>query len=69
MWEENWETVKMFLRIQTQWRVGMSGPVGLDYAPLEWLCRIYKVEDPALVFTGLQVMEYTALSCFNAKKT
>tara|TARA_R100000030_G_scaffold24843_1_gene18015 strand:- start:363 stop:572 length:210 start_codon:yes stop_codon:yes gene_type:complete len=69
VWEENWETVQMFLRIQTQWRVSMSGPVGLDYAPLEWLCRIYGVEDPALVFTGLQVMEYTALSCFNAKKT
>ena len=38
VWEENWPIVQMFLRIQTQWRVSMSGPVGLDYASLNWLC-------------------------------
>ena len=26
VWEENWEIVEMFLRMQTQWRVGMAGP-------------------------------------------
>ena len=67
VWEENWEIVEMFLRLQTQWRVGIAGPTGLDYAALEWLCRLYSVKDPATLFEGLQLMEVTALSCFNKK--
>jgi len=67
VWEENWEIVEMFLRLQTQWRVGMAGPTGLDYAPLEWLCKLYSVKDPAFLFEGVQLMEVTALSCFNKK--
>ena len=67
VWEENWATVQMFLRIQTQWRVSMSGPVGLDYASLNWLCTLYPVEDQQLLFEGLQIMEFTALNCFSKK--
>lgn len=67
VWEENWQIVEMFLRMQTQWRIGFSGPTGLDYAPLEWLCKLYSVEDPAFLLEGLQLMEVTALSCFNKK--
>jgi len=57
----------MFLRMQTQWRIGFAGPVGLDYAPLDWLCKLYPVEDQQLLFEGLQIMETTALDCFNKK--
>jgi hypothetical protein len=28
---ENCEALAWFLKLQTQWRVGMNGPVGLDY--------------------------------------
>lgn len=28
---ENVEVLNWFLRMQTQWRVGMSGPTGMDY--------------------------------------
>jgi hypothetical protein len=28
---ENMEAVVWFLKMQTQWRVGLNGPVGLDY--------------------------------------
>jgi hypothetical protein len=28
---ENVEAVAWFLKMQTQWRVGMNGPTGLDY--------------------------------------
>lgn len=28
---ENMEAVVWFLRMQTQWRVGMSGPAGMEY--------------------------------------
>ena len=69
VWEENWETLQMFLRMQTQWRIGFSGPTGLDYAALEWLCKLYPVEDPAFLFEGLQLMEAAALTTFNKKKS
>ena len=67
VWEENRDIVDMFMRMQTQWRTSMSGAVGLDYAALEWLCRLYPVDDQQELFEGLQVMEYTALNCFNKK--
>ncbi len=67
VWEDNWEIVQMFLRLQTQWRMSMSGVIGLDYASLDWLCRLYSVKDPVNLFEGLQVMEHTALSCFSKK--
>lgn len=28
---ENMDALGWFLKLQTQWRVGMNGPVGLDY--------------------------------------
>lgn len=34
LWAENWPPVQLFVRYSTQWRVGMAGPVGLDYVPI-----------------------------------
>lgn len=67
VWDDNRQIVEMFMRMQTQWRTSMSGAVGLDYAALEWLCRLYPVDNPQELFEGLQVMEYTALNFFNKK--
>jgi hypothetical protein len=53
----------MFLRLQTQWRVGMNGLIGLDYVAAEWLFRLYsvKVKDRRSLLEDLQVMESAAL--------
>ena len=67
VWEENWETVEMFLRMQTQWNMSMGGPSGFNYSSLDYLCRLYKVEDPVTLFEGLQVMEYAALASLNKR--
>ena len=58
----------MFTRLTTQWNVSMSGMTGLNYSSLEYLCKLYKVKDPVVLFEGIQVMEMTALSCMNKKK-
>ena len=34
VWPENAEALRMFLRIDTQWRTSMSGVVGLDLSVL-----------------------------------
>ncbi len=65
VWEENWEAVMMFLRMQTQWQVSMSGYVGLKYEVLlgsGGLCDLYNVEDRRDVLERLQIMEASALS-------
>ena len=68
MWEENWETVLMFIRMSTQWHTSMAGLTGLNYPSLEWLCKLYSVKDPVALFEGVQVMETTALSILNAER-
>jgi hypothetical protein len=69
VWEENWEIIEMFMRMQTQWVVGMSGAVGLNYPSLEWLCKLYAVTDPIKIFEGIRIMEATALKCFQEQRS
>jgi hypothetical protein len=68
VWEENWDVVMMFLRMQTQWNVSMAGLTGLNYSSLDYLSRLYSVKDPVSLFEGIQVMEVTALTCLNKRK-
>jgi hypothetical protein len=65
--EENWETVAMFLRMQTQWNVAMGGFVGMRYDVLHWLCDLYSVEDQRSMLEGLRVMEAAALQVLNER--
>lgn len=69
VWEENWETVMMFLRMQTQWNASMGGVTGLNYSSLDYLCRLYSVKDPVSLFEGVQVMEVVALSSLNKRNS
>jgi len=65
--EENWESVQMFLRSQTQWRTTMNGILGLDYGALAWLFRLYEVTDQCAVLEDLQVMESAAMLVMNER--
>ena len=65
VWDENWDTVMMFMRMQTQWNVTMGGFVGLKYEVLRWLCDLYSVEDQRTMLDGLRIMEAAALQVLN----
>jgi hypothetical protein len=65
VWDENWDIVMMFMRMQTQWNVVMGGFTGLKYEVLRWLCDLYSVEDPKAMLEGIQVMEAAALEVLN----
>lgn len=69
VWEDNWDIVIMFLRLQTQWNVSMAGLTGLNYSSVEYLGRLYPAKDPVALFEGLQVMEIKALTCLNKKNS
>ena len=65
VWDENWPAMVMFLRCQTQWRTTMSGVIGLDYAAVQWLFRLYGVEDQRTLLEDLQTMEVAAMQAIN----
>jgi len=67
VWEENWRSVEIFLKMQTQWNVTMGGYVGLKYEVLQWLSQLYDVEDKRHLLEDIQVMEAAALSELNKK--
>lgn len=62
---DNWATVEMFLRLQTQWRSTMSGVIGLDYSAAQWLFRLYEVQDQRSLLEDLQTMEVAAMQVIN----
>ena len=58
----------MFLRCQTQWRVGISGIIGLDYTSVVEMIKLYLVEDTVAMLENLQIMEAAALQALNRDK-
>jgi hypothetical protein len=54
---EAWPAVSMFLKVQTQWRVGMGAVIGLDYGALRWCFELEEVENPRELLEDLQVIE------------
>jgi len=58
----------MFLRCQTQWRVGMSGIIGLDYTSVVEMIKLYLVEDTVAMLENIQIIEAAALQALNRDK-
>ena len=63
MWEENWPSVIFFSRLGTQWRVGVSGPTGLDYTAVLALLRTLRLprDEHDALFDDVQTLERAAL--------
>jgi hypothetical protein len=63
VWGENWQALEIFLKVQTQWRVGMGGLIGLDYSAVAWVLKLVASEDQHLnLLDDLQIMERAVLS-------
>lgn len=69
VWPENHAAFTLFCKLQTQWRVGMGGPTGLDYnVLLALLARMkLKAEAHEEMFLDVRVMESAALEAMNEK--
>jgi len=68
-WPDNLHAVRVFMAAATQWRIGMAGPTGLDYAALPELWRRLTVPRKArdAAFADLQVLEAAALDAIHTK--
>lgn len=60
--------IDLFLAAQTQWRVGMAGATGLDYAGVEALARLRGTPLDPETFASLQVCEYAALQAMSEQQ-
>ena len=58
----------MFLRLQTQWRVGVGGIIGLDYTSVLEMIKLYCIEDKKTMLENLQIIESAALKALNKDK-
>lgn len=63
IWPENWTAVMVFADMQTQWNVGMGGPIGLRYEamPMAFQANGVGADRHAEVFAQVRVMERAAL--------
>jgi len=64
--EENWAAIDLFLKVQTQWRVGGLGNLfGLCYSDVIETAKLYEIPNLVEVFEDLQVIEITVMSLLN----
>ena len=68
VWEENWESVMLFIRMMTQWRTTMGGVIGLDYSVLQMLFDLYDIDNRKEIFENIQVMEQEAMLHMNKER-
>jgi hypothetical protein len=68
VWPEAWPAVDLFLKVQTQWRGGASGIIGLDYTAVRWVMQLYGVEDERELLEDLQVIEARVIEKVNDRQ-
>jgi hypothetical protein len=68
VWPEAWPAVDLFLKVQTQWRGGASGIIGLDYQAVRWLMELYEFDDQRTMLEDLQVIEARVIETVNSRK-
>lgn len=63
VWPDNWQSVLLFIDLGTQWRVGMTGYVGLDYSavPVVMTLRGIEQSEREQAFSDIRVMESAVL--------
>lgn len=67
VWPDNYQAVRVFLTMRTQWRPGPGGATGLDYSALPevWRRTQTKPADRDDVFHALQMLESAALTAMH----
>lgn len=70
VWPDVWPAFRVLSAMTTQWRVGMSGPIGLDYGVIPAVGKLLgmKPKQITAVFPDLQVMEAEALAIMAESK-
>lgn len=64
VWDENWQAIELFKRVDGQWRMGSRGPIALDYNVVDRAIDRLKLGDVERdeLMERLRVCESAALS-------
>ena len=57
----------LFLKVQTQWRVGMGGIIGLDYTSVIEMIKLY-TDKPIDLMESIQVIEASILQTISKER-
>ncbi|MBY0474219.1 MAG: DUF1799 domain-containing protein [Nitrosomonas sp.] len=71
VWEENWESVMLFLAMGTQWTVSATGhAIGINYVSLESAMKLANIKKKkrASLFIDVRIMESAALDVYREKQ-
>jgi hypothetical protein len=70
MWPETEQVIRLYSSISTQWRMGFSGPIGLDYSVL--FARMDRMrlsaDEYEYLFQDIRVVESEALAAMNKRE-
>ncbi len=63
----NWLSIKIFIDIQTQWRIDQGVIFGLDYNAVDFIFRLKKkkIKKPLEILADLQVLEAKIVETLN----
>lgn len=69
MWPENWVAFQLLIYMQTQWRIGMNGPTGLDYNVMYQKMGRMKLSESEYdeLEDDMQTLELAALQAIRTK--
>jgi hypothetical protein len=65
---EAWPAVRVFLKVQTQWRADCGTVIGLDYGAVRWVIELLQLADTLDVLADLQIIEATVVAAMNKRK-
>ena len=68
VYDDNWDAVMIFCKMQTQWNTSFAGLVGLRYEILLMqggMFDLYNITERSKILEDIQIMEATALKEFN----
>jgi hypothetical protein len=70
VWPDIWPAFLLFEAMSTQWRVGMGGPIGLDYTAISTVAQMLgmKKKDTTKAFQDIRVMEAEAMLVMSESK-
>ena len=70
LWPENIAAWRVWCGVQTQWRTGMGGSTGLDYAGVRAYLKLQRVpEDEQLgIFEGVRAAETASLEVWAERR-
>lgn len=70
VWPDIWPAFLLFEAMSTQWRVGMGGPIGLDYNAIPAVAQLLgmKKTDTTKAFQDIRVMEAEAMLVMSESK-